>query len=201
MRILHNVHLNNSLYATRRPDTFSLGVCNGCQLMALLGWVPGSEARLPDTSQPRFIYNTSGRFECRWATVHIKQDSPAIMLKVCSLCRLVQHWSRPLACPQNIPQHHEHCKNCIMRNIIVLSDVYVCSVYAADTCLAADVGQAFLSHIQTHRGPKSHAKCLMILVSSNPMPTCVLQHAEGKNRELFVKHHQQKWCVGISEVS
>ena len=24
----------------RRSDTFSLGVCNGCQLMALLGWVP-----------------------------------------------------------------------------------------------------------------------------------------------------------------
>jgi phosphoribosylformylglycinamidine synthase len=23
-----------------RQDTFSLGVCNGCQLMALLGWVP-----------------------------------------------------------------------------------------------------------------------------------------------------------------
>ena len=23
-----------------RPDTFSLGVCNGCQLAALLGWVP-----------------------------------------------------------------------------------------------------------------------------------------------------------------
>jgi len=22
----------------KRPDTFSLGVCNGCQLMALLGW-------------------------------------------------------------------------------------------------------------------------------------------------------------------
>lgn len=24
-----------------RDGTFSLGVCNGCQLMALLGWVPG----------------------------------------------------------------------------------------------------------------------------------------------------------------
>lgn len=23
-----------------RSDTFSLGICNGCQLMALLGWVP-----------------------------------------------------------------------------------------------------------------------------------------------------------------
>jgi len=26
-----------------RPDTFSLGVCNGCQLMALLGWVPATD--------------------------------------------------------------------------------------------------------------------------------------------------------------
>ncbi len=23
-----------------RQDTFSLGICNGCQLMALLGWIP-----------------------------------------------------------------------------------------------------------------------------------------------------------------
>ena len=28
----------------RRSDTFSLGVCNGCQLMALLGWVAPSSA-------------------------------------------------------------------------------------------------------------------------------------------------------------
>merc|ERR1719450_1625274 len=28
-----------------RHDTFSLGICNGCQLMALLGWVPGSDAQ------------------------------------------------------------------------------------------------------------------------------------------------------------
>ena len=82
-----------------RSDTFSLGVCNGCQLMALLGWVPGTEAQLADPAQPRFIHNTSGRFESRWATVQIQQDSPAIMLKVrhlnvciimklciCSLC-------------------------------------------------------------------------------------------------------------------
>ncbi len=70
-----------------RPDTFSLGVCNGCQLMALLGWVPGVDAqgqqgRLPDTEQPRFIHNNSGRFESRWVTVAI-DESPAIMLQVC----------------------------------------------------------------------------------------------------------------------
>ncbi|GAB4814933.1 hypothetical protein N2152v2_001979 [Parachlorella kessleri] len=67
-----------------RPDTFSLGVCNGCQLMALLGWVPASgeaDALLPDTQQPRFVHNASGRFESRWVTVSIQDDSPAIMLK------------------------------------------------------------------------------------------------------------------------
>ncbi|MBS13252.1 MAG: phosphoribosylformylglycinamidine synthase [Gemmatimonadetes bacterium] len=60
-----------------RADTFSLGVCNGCQLMALLGWVPGDD--LPDTSQPRFVQNQSGRFESRFSTVRVPQ-SPAIML-------------------------------------------------------------------------------------------------------------------------
>lgn len=60
-----------------RPNTFSLGVCNGCQLMALLGWVPWRG--IPDVDQPRFIHNLSGRFESRWATVKIL-PSPAIML-------------------------------------------------------------------------------------------------------------------------
>ncbi|BDA47656.1 Phosphoribosylformylglycinamidine synthase [Coccomyxa sp. Obi] len=61
-----------------RPDTFSLGVCNGCQLMALLGWIPGGD--LPDKRQPRFVHNASGRFECRWATVRI-EPSPSVLLK------------------------------------------------------------------------------------------------------------------------
>ncbi|XP_057802504.1 probable phosphoribosylformylglycinamidine synthase, chloroplastic/mitochondrial [Salvia miltiorrhiza] len=64
-----------------QPDTFSLGVCNGCQLMALLGWVPGPKVggvlgNNGDPSQPSFIHNESGRFEC----VKI-EDSPALMFK------------------------------------------------------------------------------------------------------------------------
>jgi phosphoribosylformylglycinamidine synthase len=61
-----------------RPDTFSLGVCNGCQLLALLGWVPWHG--IPDAKQPRFIQNSSGRFESRFAAVQI-QESPAMMLR------------------------------------------------------------------------------------------------------------------------
>lgn len=62
----------------RRPDTFSLGVCNGCQLFALLGWVPWQG--IADHQQPRFVTNTSGRFESRWVTLKIL-ESPAIMFK------------------------------------------------------------------------------------------------------------------------
>jgi phosphoribosylformylglycinamidine synthase len=61
-----------------RPDTFSLGVCNGAQLMALLGWAPFVD--LSDEDKPRFIHNASGRFESRLVTVEI-QDSPAMMFE------------------------------------------------------------------------------------------------------------------------
>ena len=61
-----------------RDDTFSLGVCNGCQLLALLGWVPWRG--LADEIQPRFVRNASGRFESRFVTVRI-DDSPAVMLR------------------------------------------------------------------------------------------------------------------------
>ncbi|GBF90353.1 hypothetical protein Rsub_02459 [Raphidocelis subcapitata] len=69
-----------------RPDTFSLGICNGCQLQALLGWVPatgagaGVAAQLPDSAQPRFVHNRSGRFESRWVQVAIAEDTPSLWL-------------------------------------------------------------------------------------------------------------------------
>jgi phosphoribosylformylglycinamidine synthase len=62
----------------QRRDTFSLGVCNGCQLMALLGWLPWQG--ISDRTQPRFIHNRSGRFESRFVSVKILK-SPSIMLR------------------------------------------------------------------------------------------------------------------------
>ena len=67
-----------------RPDTFSLGVCNGCQLEALLGWVGNPEAgapRLSDERQPRFVHNDSGRFECRYVGVGVEDGSPSVLLE------------------------------------------------------------------------------------------------------------------------
>lgn len=61
-----------------REDTFSLGVCNGCQLMSLLGWIGNSAG---DVEKPDIFldHNVSERFECRWSTVKIDK-SPSIML-------------------------------------------------------------------------------------------------------------------------
>ncbi|XP_055450276.1 phosphoribosylformylglycinamidine synthase [Psammomys obesus] len=73
----------------RRPDTFSLGVCNGCQLLALLGWVGGDPSEEQDESghdcqpvQPGLLlrHNLSGRYESRWATVRV-EPGPAVMLR------------------------------------------------------------------------------------------------------------------------
>ncbi|CAH1958627.1 unnamed protein product [Acanthoscelides obtectus] len=67
-----------------RPDTFSLGVCNGCQLMALIGWVgaatPAEDHDKDATPDVVLEHNLSERFECRWSTVKIEK-SKSIMLK------------------------------------------------------------------------------------------------------------------------
>ena len=56
-----------------REDTFSLGVCNGCQMMSnLKDIIPGSDA------WPRFVQNKSERFEARFSLVEI-QESPSVL--------------------------------------------------------------------------------------------------------------------------
>jgi phosphoribosylformylglycinamidine synthase len=55
-----------------RPDSFALGVCNGCQMMAALAsMIPGAEA------WPKFTRNKSEQFEARLSLVEVL-DSPSI---------------------------------------------------------------------------------------------------------------------------
>lgn len=55
----------------KREDTFSLGVCNGCQMLSnLRDLIPGAEY------WPRFVRNESERFEARFSLVEVqKSDS------------------------------------------------------------------------------------------------------------------------------
>ena len=71
--ITFNPHLAAQFTAFfARPDTFGLGVCNGCQMFAeLADIIPGAEA------WPRFTTNRSERFEARLSQVEVL-DSPSL---------------------------------------------------------------------------------------------------------------------------
>ena len=74
--ILYNDRLRE-MFRTffHRPDTFSLGVCNGCQMLSQLkDIIPGAE------KWPKFVKNISEQFEARYATVEI-EESPSIFFQ------------------------------------------------------------------------------------------------------------------------
>jgi len=58
-----------------RPDTFSLGVCNGCQMLSQLrDLIPGAD------HWPRFLHNTSAQFEARYVMTEVL-ESPSIFFQ------------------------------------------------------------------------------------------------------------------------
>ncbi len=58
----------------QRPETFSLGVCNGCQMLSQLKeLIPGASA------WPRFVRNRSEQFEARVSTIEVL-ESPSVLL-------------------------------------------------------------------------------------------------------------------------
>ena len=59
-----------------RPDTLSIGICNGCQLMVELGLI----APKSDEEKPRMLHNDSHKFESRFLGVKV-QPSPSVMLR------------------------------------------------------------------------------------------------------------------------
>ena len=73
--VLFNNQLRNQFEGFfQREDTFSLGVCNGCQMLSnLKSLIPGADL------WPRFVRNLSEQFEARFSLVRIEQSS-SIML-------------------------------------------------------------------------------------------------------------------------
>lgn len=58
-----------------RADTFTLGVCNGCQMVSnLKDLIPGA------SHWPRFVQNASERFEARFSSIKI-EASPSVLLR------------------------------------------------------------------------------------------------------------------------
>ena len=74
--VLNNAHLRESFGDFfLDPRTFTLGVCNGCQMLSQLKeLIPGAD------NWPQFTHNKSGRFEARFSQVKVR-DSSSIFFK------------------------------------------------------------------------------------------------------------------------
>ena len=72
--ILENAHARG-VFAEffKRPGTFTLGVCNGCQMVTRLkSLIPGAD------NWPTFVENTSRQFEGRFSMVRITDDAEKV---------------------------------------------------------------------------------------------------------------------------
>ncbi|MDF1655208.1 MAG: phosphoribosylformylglycinamidine synthase [Coxiellaceae bacterium] len=74
--ILHHERLQQQFTEYfQRGDTFTLGVCNGCQMLSeLKAMIPGAQ------HWPLFLKNQSQQFEARLVSVQV-EDSPSILLR------------------------------------------------------------------------------------------------------------------------
>lgn len=71
--ILEHKHVRQEFESFfNRADTFSIGVCNGCQMLTRLkSLIPGAE------SWPKFVENSSRQYEARYCMVKIEDDAKA----------------------------------------------------------------------------------------------------------------------------
>ncbi len=86
-----------------RKDTMSLGICNGCQLMAELNLiVPGHD------ESPKLLHNASGKFESGFISLKIPENK-AIMFESLSGMQLgawVAHGEGQFSLAKDIAQYH-----------------------------------------------------------------------------------------------
>ena len=86
-----------------REDTLSLGVCNGCQLMAELGLIYPQHPE-----KPKLIHNDSGKFESGFVNLNINENN-SVMLKSLSGSRLgawVAHGEGKFSFPYYHDKYH-----------------------------------------------------------------------------------------------
>lgn len=79
-----------------RKNTFSLGVCNGFQLMCNIDWIPG---------KVRLVENQSGRFESRCLMVKVCNDNSILFKGMCG--DVLNVWVSHQEGQINVPVHDE----------------------------------------------------------------------------------------------
>ena len=87
-----------------RKDTLSLGVCNGCQLMAELGLITYEERE----RSPKMLHNNSHKYESAFVGVQV-ENSPAVLLSSLTGSKLgiwVAHGEGKFSFPESIDKYN-----------------------------------------------------------------------------------------------
>lgn len=69
---------NNLREFTQRPNTATIGICNGFQVLIRTGLLPFNT---PGKIHATLTNNDSGHLECRWIKARIEKDSKCVFLK------------------------------------------------------------------------------------------------------------------------
>ena len=70
-----NLALKDQLHKFVARDTLTIGLCNGCQILANLGLVPAFDKKYGQRLVA-VTHNMSARYQCRWIDLKITSNSP-----------------------------------------------------------------------------------------------------------------------------
>ncbi len=148
-----------------RPDTFTLGVCNGCQMLSQLkAIIPGAE------HWPRFLRNRSEQFEARFGLLEVA-ESPSLFFRG-------MHGSR-------IPVAIAHGEGCATFD----SDADRDAAMVALRYVANDGGVAN----NYPANPNGSELAIAGLSSLDGRATILMPHPERTPRSVNMSWHPQDW--------
>jgi len=112
-RIMNNLREEFRSFIER--DTLMLGICNGFQVMANLGIVPGLDGAVGNP-QVALEHNVSSRYVCRWVDLEIDKGTPSVFVRGIEVLHVpVAHGEGSFYAPQETLDRIEKGRLAVMR--------------------------------------------------------------------------------------
>lgn len=151
-----------------RPDTFTLGVCNGCQMISQLkGIIPGAQ------HWPKFVRNSSEQFEGRYCTLEVL-ETPSVLLKGMAGSR--------------IPIAVAHGEGCVLFDNVTDATQAIGAVRFVD-----GEGQATETYPWNPNGSEGG---LASFTSIDGRATIIMPHPERSFRATQLSYRPTDFCIG-----
>ncbi|MHA1539257.1 MAG: phosphoribosylformylglycinamidine synthase subunit PurQ [Alphaproteobacteria bacterium] len=72
-------HVRDELLSFVERDTLTIGICNGCQILAKLGFVGGGDEH--GVQDVTLEHNASNRYQCRWVDLRVNDESNSVWVQ------------------------------------------------------------------------------------------------------------------------